>query len=90
MAQLSPSLFLKFIHMLVCPSMVSSFPLMPEYTGSSAFHFIPFLFAVLVGMMETEVPLSAIQVSVLLVDFPSTLPLISGDDLFFLIGIWVL
>ena len=42
--------------------MVSLFPvtqLLFSSSGSSALHFIPFLFAMLTGIMETEVPESA-------------------------------
>lgn len=43
---------------------------------------IRFLLAMLMGMIETKVPESATQVSYVLVDLSSTLPLMSGDALF--------
>ena len=63
-------------------SSVQVTPLKFGSSGSSALHLIPFLLSMLTGIIETEVPEYATHVSYLFVDFPNTLPFMSGDALF--------
>ena len=52
---------------------------------------MPFFLAMLTGMIVTDVPESATKTSYLLPGLPRTLPLIFGDDLYFLsVEIWTL